>query len=171
MCPRVIRLAGQRRLDQHLGLLEVSPPEPRDGRICLRFDVIGLELQRVVEITSCLLVLSLRNGKISELAQTERERLPEVAFRLEEIAGVQKGLRRLELPLQGLSRAIGCSSEWNKRHRQRGDQNQDCRKGLQRAIESGELFTSRTHGGVPKIPKRVFRGHRKRLRGAFHEHR
>src|SRR5437879_7678195 len=96
MCPRVIRLAGQRRLDQHLGLLEVSPPEPRDGRICLRFDVIGLELQRVVEITSCLLVLSLRNGKISELAQTERERLPEVAFRLEEIAGVQKGLRRLE---------------------------------------------------------------------------
>ena len=69
MCPRVIRLAGQRRLDQHLGLLEVSPPEPRDGRICLRFDVIGLELQRVVEITSCLLVLSLRNGKISELAQ------------------------------------------------------------------------------------------------------
>src|SRR5437879_3003837 len=115
MCPRVIRLAGQRRLDQHLGLLEVSPPEPRDGRICLRFDVIGLELQRVVEITSCLLVLSLRNGKISELAQTERQlgnlsiselalglrqRLPEVAFRLEEIAGVQKGLRRLELPLQ-----------------------------------------------------------------------
>src|SRR5437870_12624292 len=156
MCPRVIRLAGQRRLDQHLGLLEVSPPEPRDGRICLRFDVIGLELQRVVEITSCLLVLSLRNGKISELAQTERERLPEVAFRLEEIAGVQKGLRRLELPLQGLSRAIGCSSEWNKRHRELGDHNHDCRKRPHRAMESAELSMRRTHAGLPKLPKRVF---------------